>query len=97
MAKAQIGCCSLELHLPEVTSLKGKRGILKSLLTRVRNQFNVSAAEYGHQDLWQSSLIALVCVSNSQTHCHQMLQSVVRWIEDSYPEIQIVAEEMEML
>jgi hypothetical protein len=46
-----IGACSLELHLPGNGSLKGKRQVIKSLLARLRKEFNVSVAEVGAQPL----------------------------------------------
>jgi uncharacterized protein YlxP (DUF503 family) len=57
-----IGACSLELHIPGNGSLKGKRQIIKSLVVRLRREFNVSVAEVGAQDIWQSAIIGVVCV-----------------------------------
>jgi len=37
-----IGTCVIELRIPGNGSLKGKRRVLKSVMARVRNQFNVS-------------------------------------------------------
>lgn len=41
---------TVRLHAPWVHSLKEKRMELKSLLTRLRNTFNVSVAEVDEQD-----------------------------------------------
>jgi uncharacterized protein YlxP (DUF503 family) len=92
-----IGACELQLHLPEVASLKEKRSVLKSLLARLRNKFNVSAAEVGHNDLWQSAVIGIVTVSNSTVHVNQMLTQVMNWIESSYPQIMITDQSIEIL
>ncbi|HVE66547.1 MAG TPA: DUF503 domain-containing protein, partial [Thermoanaerobaculia bacterium] len=40
-----------DLHLPGCRSLKEKRMVVRSLKARVRNQFEVSAAEVADQDL----------------------------------------------
>ena len=58
-----VAACVVRLHLPGSASLKAKRGVLKSLLARLRREFNVSAAETGLHDVWQSAEIALVTVS----------------------------------
>ena len=40
-----IGVCTLELSIPTATSLKHKRGVVKSVVARLQNEFNVSVAE----------------------------------------------------
>ena len=50
-----VGVLKLKLIIPENHSLKGKRGVLKSVQARVANQFNVSVTECGDHDLWQSA------------------------------------------
>ena len=78
-----IGTCRIELSLPESSSLKDKRRVLVSLLERMRNKFNVSAAEVEAQDLWQRAVIGVAMVSNETRHCNEVLSHVVRWIENS--------------
>lgn len=97
MAKTIIGLCELEFYLPDALSLKDKRSIVKSLLARVRQQFNVSAAEVDMLDAPQSAKIAIVSVSNSNRHIQQVLQNVVKWIEAQYPQAMIVQENIETL
>jgi uncharacterized protein YlxP (DUF503 family) len=92
-----IGACELQLHLPEVASLKEKRSVLKSLLARLRNKFNVSAAEVDQNDLWQSAVVGIVTVSNSTVHINQMLTQVINWIENNYPQIMIIDQSIEIL
>ena len=92
-----IGACELQLHLPEVTSLKQKRSVLKSLLARLRNKFNVSVAEVDHNDMRQSAVVGIVTVSNSTVHVNQMLTQVTNWIEDNYPQAMIVKQTIEII
>ena len=40
-----VGVCCVELYLTSVQSLKEKRGIVKSIKTRIAQKFNVSIAE----------------------------------------------------
>lgn len=97
MADSIVGLCEIEFYLPGVSSLKEKRGILKSILARVRNTFNVASAEVAHQDKWQSAKIALVSVSNSAPHERELMQAVMRWIEENYPDAIITRHKVEIL
>lgn len=92
-----IGVCTLELHIPEAASLKDKRSILKSLLSRLHQQFNVSAAEVDQNDLWQSAVIGMAVVSNSTRHAQEMINRMLDWIETGYPQVQIVRQTIELL
>lgn len=92
-----IGLCTIEFHLPEVTSLKEKRGILKSMLAKLHNTFNVSASEVGLNDQWQSAVIAVAVVSNSSRHVNEVLQNALDWIESHYPEALIVKQDIEII
>lgn len=76
-----IGLLTLELHLGEAHSLKDKRRIIKSLIDRIKNRYNVSVAEVGEQDLWQRSTVGICMVSCEQSHVHQVLASVVKFVE----------------
>ncbi|MGJ3240472.1 MAG: DUF503 domain-containing protein [Anaerolineae bacterium] len=97
MSDAKIGFCEIELYLPGVLSLKEKRGILKSMLTKMRNKFNVANAEVGNNDTWQSALIAVTTVSNSARHLNQTIQEVLKWIEANYPDAHIIKHQIEIL
>lgn len=92
-----VGLAELDLHLPGVTSLKEKRGVLKSMLKRIQNTFNVAVAEVDHMDKWQTATIALASVSNSQVQAHKVLQNVVRWVEENYPDVYVTHQTTEML
>jgi hypothetical protein len=83
---SKIGFCEVDLYLPGVMSLKEKRGMIKSMLVKMRKQFNVSAAEVEHHDTWQSATIAISTVSNSAKQSHRTLQTVIKWMESRYPD-----------
>jgi len=71
----------LHLILAENHSLKGKRGVLKSIQARVANQFNVSTAECGDQDLWQSALLAFAAVGSSRRVVEATLYNIVEFVD----------------
>lgn len=78
-----IGVCLLTLHLPENHSLKGKRHVLKSIITRIQNEFGVSVAEVGAQDLWQLAELGVGCVSNDAQHSAEVISKVINFVERS--------------
>ena len=92
-----IGVCTIHLDLPGCHSLKEKRRILKSLLTRVQNDFNVSIAEVGRNDAWQHAVLGVASVSNDQGHVHRLLTKVVRSIEKGRFDAQVADYKIEIL
>lgn len=76
-----VGVLTVDLFLGESNSLKEKRRVLKSLIERVKNRFNVSIAEVGEHDTWQRSVIGVSFVGSGQAHVHKVLASVIRFIE----------------
>jgi hypothetical protein len=70
-----------DLHLPGCRGLKEKRMIVKSLKTRIRNDFQVSAAEVGDQDLLQRARIAVAAVGGEQPPLDALLQHILQFVE----------------
>jgi len=83
--------------LPENHSLKGKRQVLKSLIARLHNKFNVSAAEVGDNDSWQLASIAIAYASNDERHADKVLAAVVSFIESERLDAEIVDYETEII
>lgn len=92
-----IGVCKITLRLPENLSLKGKRQVVKSITSRVKNQFNVSVAEVDDHDLWQIATLGVCCVSNSKQHANQVLSKVVNFMANSRFEAELLDYEIEIL
>lgn len=92
-----VGVCTVNLRLPENLSLKGKRGVLKSIITRAANRFNISVAEVDNQDLWQLATLGICCVSNSQQHTNEVLSKAVDFIANSQFAVEILDYEIEIL
>ena len=78
-----VGVCTMELSLPDTASLKDKRQIIKSLLARLRNEFNISVAEVGAQDKWQWAVLGVACVSSDRDYADGLLTRVVKWVQES--------------
>ena len=92
-----IGVLRLQLHLPGCISLKEKRSRLKPLMARLHRKFNLSVAEVDHQDAWQEAVIACAMVSNDNGSIQRSLQSVVNWVENSWIDVQLVDEQIELI
>lgn len=76
-----VGVLKLGLILAENHSLKGKRGVLKSIQARVSNQFNVSVAECGDQELWQSAVLGFGAIGSSRKVVEATLRQVVDFVD----------------
>ena len=70
---------------------------MKSIIARIRNQFNVSVAEVDDLDLWQLATIGICCVSNDKRYTNQVLSKVVDFIAGSRFEVEILSHEIEIL
>lgn len=92
-----VGLLTLELYLPLNDSLKGKRGILKPLIARLRRDFNVSVCEADAQDVLTRAVLEVACVSHNQTLAHRHLQMVAQRVEGWRLDAQLIDYAIEML
>jgi uncharacterized protein len=72
-----------DLHLPGCRGLKEKRMIVRSLKARLRNEFDVSAAEVGAQDLLERAELAVAAVGPDQVPLDQLLQNILHFVEQN--------------
>ncbi len=96
MSAMTVGVCRVTLRLPENGSLKGKRQLVRSLTTRLRNKFNVAVAEVGDNDRWQIATIGVTCVSNDARHAQEMLDRVVAFIQQTRLDAELLDSEIEV-
>lgn len=87
----------MTLHLPGSHSLKEKRQVIKSVMARVRNQFEVAIAEVDENDRWQIAKLGVSCVSNSHKHAEAVLMNVQRYIEETRPDLLLSHCEIELI
>jgi len=92
-----VGVCTIYLRIPANHSLKGKRRVLKSLIARVRRDFNVSIAEVDQQDAWQAATLSVACVSADSAYAHGLLTKVVESISAYRLDAEILDFEIEIL
>ncbi len=75
-----VGVLRLVLYLPENCSLKGKRGVVRSIKRRVGNKFNVSIAECDDHDNWQRITLGIAQIGNQRDHVDRSLREVAVFV-----------------
>ena len=93
----RVATCVITLQLYGVDSLKVKRRILKSTLSRLPKHFNIAVAEVDCHDTWQTSVIALVTVGNDGGYLHGLLEKSIAWIENNCLDVTIDDYSIEIL
>ena len=78
-----IGTLELKLHAPWVSSLKEKRMVVKSIIAKTKNKFNVSIAEVDEQDTHQTIILGIACVAGTVSQSDSILDHVITFIENS--------------
>lgn len=86
----------VECMFYEGNSLKEKRSLVKRVIAKLRNDFNVSIAELDYHDLWQRTKLGIVVISNEQTFSEKVIQGVLEVI-DSFPELERTITNVERL
>lgn len=91
----KIAVLKIKLYAPWVHSLKEKRMVVKSLLAKIRNKFQVSAAEVESQDIHQSIVIGVAAIVPHSAQADNLMDEIVRFVEEN-TEAEIVGEEREI-
>jgi hypothetical protein len=64
--------------------LKEKRGVIKSLIKRTQNEFNISIAEVGANDDWKRGEVGFGVVGNDRRYVNSKIDKVLRFIDNLY-------------
>ena len=78
-----VGTLELKLYAPWVSSLKEKRMVVKSIIAKTKNKFNVSIAEVDEQDTHQTIILGIACVAGTVSQSDSILDHVIAFIENS--------------
>ena len=87
----------LEIHLPMSRSLKDRRQVAQSLCTRISARFNVAVAEEGGDNRRQGLTLVLAVVANDPDQARDVLESVANFVEESRPDLAVLAMSTEVL
>ena len=84
----------LDLRLPDATSLKDKRSVVKGLVADLR-KLNCSVAEVDYQDLRQRTTLAVAAVSGESFQARKVLVSAEREVERN-PGVELLSSEVSL-
>ena len=91
-----IATSSLKIRTYESKSLKDKRRVIKSLIERLKSRYNISIAEVGLNESWQTSIIGLAYVSNDGRRAQEILSKIIDFI-DKDSRLEIIEETSELI
>jgi len=77
-----VGAALVELHVHGSRSLKQKRGVVRSVVQRVRGQFNLAVAEVGGQDTWQRVVLGMTAVGSDARVVRRVLDRAIAFVEE---------------
>ena len=93
--RMRIATVIFRLRAPWVHSLKEKRMIVKSLITKLQNRFHVSAAEIDEQDIHQIIVIGVAAIVPYNAMADSLMEDISRFVEENC-EAEIISEEREL-
>ena len=76
-----VAACVVTLHLFDTYSLKEKRSLIQSLMTRLRGRYNISLAEVESQEHLSLAVLGISCVNTAAAHVRETIDSAVRFID----------------
>ncbi len=92
-----VGYTVLELRLPEASSLKDKRQVVKSVIERVKRRYNVSISEVAEHDSPRMALLGVSCVGQAEAGCRRTLDNVAEYIYTSRPDAEVMPHVVEIV
>ncbi len=84
-----VSVCKISLVLPS-SSLKEKRRIIRSIMGKTSNKFNVSISEVAENEQWGRSVIGISSVSSSLRHGEKSIEKAIRFIESERVDVEII-------
>ncbi|MGB5159111.1 DUF503 domain-containing protein [Desulfobacterium sp. N47] len=91
-----IGLGLITFRLHDCRSLKSKRKIVKSVISRLRNNFNASVAEVDSNDIYDEAIIGFAFVGNDKTVVNSKIDKAFSFA-DELGLAEIINTEMELI
>lgn len=81
-----VGVCRLTLAIPETEEpgLKSKRSVVKRVIARTTNEFNIAMAEVEDNDVWQTAVLGFAVVANDHRFVNSVVDKVIHFVEELY-------------
>jgi ribosome-binding factor A len=77
-----VGVGIIEVYIHESRSLKEKRGVMKSLIRRTQNEFNISIAEVDGHDNWKQGIIGFAVVGNDRSFVNSKMEMILNFVDN---------------
>ena len=77
-----VGVMTAQLSMQGITSLKGKRSIVKSVIGRLKSRFNISISEVDHQDSKASAVIGIAIVTNDSQFIDKQFDAIITFMRN---------------
>jgi len=91
-----IGFGIVTFRLHDCHSLKGKRKVVKSIISRLQNAFNISVAEVGSNDIHQRAEIGFALAGNDRKVINSKIDKIFNML-DALGLAEIIDTEMEII
>ncbi|MFP6640084.1 MAG: DUF503 domain-containing protein [Myxococcota bacterium] len=92
----RVGAALVEIRVHGSNSLKQKRGVVRSIIHRLRNRHNVAVAEVGGQGTWQRAVIGISAVGQDVATVRKRLEEALSFVESLHL-AEVMASDIEML
>ena len=76
-----VGVGIIDIYIFDSRSLKSKRGVLRSILKRTQNRFNISIAEVGDNDDWKRGRIGFSVVGHDTGYINSKMDKILKFID----------------
>jgi len=80
----------IELLLPHCSSLKEKRKIIQSIISRIRKRFNISISEIKYHDLWQRTIIGFTAIGSNKTKLELFSKAIEETLDKYHSDVEIM-------
>lgn len=75
---------TITIQIFDSYSLKDKRSVVKSIVQKTRNKFNISISEVADHDMLNKATLGIAIVSNNKQLNQQIFNSIIDFIEENY-------------
>ncbi|HEY4716021.1 MAG TPA: DUF503 domain-containing protein [bacterium] len=91
-----IGVLKITLLLRNSHSLKDKRRIIKSLMEKMKQIFNISVSEVEHRDMWQKVTLGVSFIGRNSSYISTVNNSIMEFI-DTCRECEVINDNRETI
>jgi uncharacterized protein YlxP (DUF503 family) len=75
-----VATVEFHVYIPGIRSLKEKRSVIRSIIQKIQNKFNVSISEIDKLDDWNEAILMCAHVSNNKKFSQSYMQKINSYI-----------------